>query len=372
MTDLPPPEGQPPVPPPPPPPRPDAPAVAITTSGSPAPQEESRSRPGVLLLLLGLGAVGLAVLVGLGLSGSDDESVAGPGTTESLDTVVGTAVESAVTTPDDGSSSGDAAPVSDPVTTDDATAATDTSTTNDTSTTTDAGDDDPTTTVDDAPEVVAPVEVDDLDSADRDEDETEPVVGPDEEPNTSINPRVTLPDGNADSPVPESKATIRNGQIFFEGAVPTREAADEIVGLATEILGPDNVFDDYVIDARAADPSGGNITVEDTIEFATDSFEILPESESLLNQGLALFDLRPEMTVIIVGHTDDRGTPESNMQLSLARAQSVKDWYVERRVDPARLTVFGAGGTEPIASNDTVDGRRQNRRIQFLLENVLS
>jgi OmpA-OmpF porin, OOP family len=172
-------------------------------------------------------------------------------------------------------------------------------------------------------------------------------------------------------PVAESKAVVRDGQIFLEGAVPTAEAGVAIEALAAEILGPDNVFNDYVVDPRAGDPNLGNITVEDTINFATDSAVVLPEAETLLNQGLALLTLRPAMTIHIVGHTDDRGTAESNHELSTRRAEAVKDWFVERGVDPSRLTTEGVGEDEPIAENHTAEGRRLNRRIQFFLENIL-
>jgi OmpA-OmpF porin, OOP family len=190
-------------------------------------------------------------------------------------------------------------------------------------------------------------------------------------PSTSEStPEVTggeVPDGV----VPESMATIRDGQIFFEGAVPTAQDAERIVALAAEILGPDNVINNYVIDPRAGDPSEGNITVEDTINFATDSAALDASAEPLLNQGLALLNLRPDMTVEIVGHTDSRGSDESNAQLALARGESVKAWFVERGVAANRLTARGAGELEPLASNETSEGRALNRRIQFFLENVL-
>jgi OOP family OmpA-OmpF porin len=171
--------------------------------------------------------------------------------------------------------------------------------------------------------------------------------------------------------VAESKAIVRNGQIFLEGAVPTAEAGAEIAALAAEILGPGNVFNSYVVDPRAGDPNLGNITVEDTISFATDSSVILPGSETLLNQGLALFTIRPSMTLVVVGHTDDRGSAEHNQQLSLDRADAVVRWFADRGVDPTRITARGAGESEPLGPNDTPDGRRQNRRIQFFLENIL-
>lgn len=170
---------------------------------------------------------------------------------------------------------------------------------------------------------------------------------------------------------PESKAVVRGGQIFLEGAVPSAEAGDEIEALAAEILGADNVFNNYVVDPLAGDPNLGNITVEDTINFETDSAVILAEGEGLLNQGLALLTLRPAMTITIVGHTDARGSTEGNQVLSEQRAEAVRQWFVERGIDGDRLTAIGAGEAEPIADNDTVEGRRLNRRIQFFLENIL-
>lgn len=171
--------------------------------------------------------------------------------------------------------------------------------------------------------------------------------------------------------MPESLAVIRQGQIYLEGAVPTPEAAAEIEALAAEILGPDNVFNNYVIDPRAGDPSLGNITVEDTIKFATASARLLPESEGLLNQGLALMTIRPAVTIEIVGHTDDRGSDEHSLELSLQPAEAVKTWFVQRGIDADRLITRGAGESEPIADSSTDEGQRLNRRIQFFLQNML-
>ncbi len=175
-----------------------------------------------------------------------------------------------------------------------------------------------------------------------------------------------------DPAVAESKAVVRGGQIFLEGAVPTAESGELIAALAAEILGPDNVFNNYVVDPRASDPNLGNVTVEDTINFDTGSSVILPESEGLLNQALALMTIRPSVTVIVVGHTDDRGSDEYNLALSEQRAQAVKTWLTDRGIDGSRLTVVGKGESEPIADNGTADGQRLNRRIQFFLENLLA
>jgi OOP family OmpA-OmpF porin len=173
------------------------------------------------------------------------------------------------------------------------------------------------------------------------------------------------------APVEESKAVVRGGQIYLTGAVPTVEAGEEIEALAAEILGPDNVFNDYFVDPAAGDPNLGNITVEDTITFPADSAVIDQSSEGLLNQGLVLMNIRPAMTITVIGHTDSVGSDDYNLRLSQARADSVVRWFVDRGIDPGRLTAIGRGETEPIADNETSDGRRLNRRIQFFLENIL-
>lgn len=222
-----------------------------------------------------------------------------------------------------------------------------------------------------------------------DNDEAEPVeaedpavVGdPDVVPAEPIAQPVEADDPEADPPaapieaptgdVAESTGVVRNGQLFLSGAVPDAESADRIVALAAEVLGPDNVFNDYVIDPRASDPNLGNVTVEDTINFAPGSSAMLTGSENLLNQGLALMTVRPAVTITIVGHTDAQGSDEGNLALSLARAETVRQWFVDRGVDGARIAVQGAGSSQPIADNATADGRRLNRRIQFFLQNIL-
>ncbi len=193
-------------------------------------------------------------------------------------------------------------------------------------------------------------------------------VAPDPDPDPVV---VPAPDVAA-ADVPESKAVVRGGQIFLEGAVPTAEAGELIAALAAEILGPDNVFNNYIVDPRASDPNLGNVTVEDTINFATGSATILPEGEGLMNQALALMTIRPSVTVVVVGHTDDRGSDEYNLELSVQRAEAVKRWLTDRGIDGARLTVVGKGEAEPIADNSTSEGQRLNRRIQFFIENLLA
>jgi outer membrane protein OmpA-like peptidoglycan-associated protein len=117
------------------------------------------------------------------------------------------------------------------------------------------------------------------------------------------------------------------------------------------------------------DPRGCAILRErlvlDGITFAFGSAEILPESEETLRRGLALLRDNPDARIEIGGHTDNIGREQTNRQLSLARANSVRNWLVEHGIDPARLTTRGYASSQPVATNDTEEGRAQNRRIEF-------
>ena len=75
----------------------------------------------------------------------------------------------------------------------------------------------------------------------------------------------------------------------------------------------------------------------------------------------------PALKLQIEGHTDSTGNAEQNLDLSKRRAESVKVVLVSQfQVDAARLTTMGLGATKPIDSNDTPQGRAQNRRVEFV------
>jgi outer membrane protein OmpA-like peptidoglycan-associated protein len=180
----------------------------------------------------------------------------------------------------------------------------------------------------------------------------------------------TVPSGPP--PVAESSATVRGGQLFLEGAVSDDAVRNEIVVLATEIFGADNVIDDYVVDARAGDANLGNVHVSDAVLFEWDSAVITPAFEPLLNQGLVLLRIRPDAQFVVEGHTDSLGSDAYNFVLSQERADAVVSWYTDRGVDASRLSSVGLGSTEPIATYLTSKGREMNSRIEVTIENLLS
>lgn len=102
-----------------------------------------------------------------------------------------------------------------------------------------------------------------------------------------------------------------------------------------------------------------------TIEFETGSAMLTPQGRSILDQMAAALARLSGKTVEIIGHTDNSGNRASNITLSQARADAVKGYLVTKGIAPQSMTTMGVGPDQPIASNDTSDGRARNRRIEF-------
>lgn len=106
--------------------------------------------------------------------------------------------------------------------------------------------------------------------------------------------------------------------------------------------------------------------VLDGIVFETSSAEITSSSEARLHKVLHTMKTHSDIIVEIRGNSDNRGSRSFNMKLSQRRAESVRNWLINQGVDPNRLSAKGFGPDYPIATNKTVDGRRKNRRIEFV------
>nr|WP_321925105.1 OmpA family protein [Paraburkholderia guartelaensis] len=102
-----------------------------------------------------------------------------------------------------------------------------------------------------------------------------------------------------------------------------------------------------------------------TIEFETGSATLTPQGRAILDQMAAVLVKMNTRTVAIIGHTDNSGNRTSNIALSQARADAVKGYLVGKGISPQQMTATGVGPDQPIASNDTSDGRARNRRIEF-------
>ncbi len=118
---------------------------------------------------------------------------------------------------------------------------------------------------------------------------------------------------------------------------------------------------------------GKQIVILDQVKFATGSAKILPASDGVLNAVLGVLTSHPEIKhVSIEGHTDNVGAAAMNKGLSGRRAASVVDWLVKHGIDKARLSSAGFGMEKPIDTNDTPEGRQNNRRVEFHIDDGAS
>ena len=102
------------------------------------------------------------------------------------------------------------------------------------------------------------------------------------------------------------------------------------------------------------------------VHFETGSATILPDSFPMLTEIVQLLKATPSIKRMrIEGHTDNRGAADMNLDLSKRRAASVRAWLTEHGIEQGRLESQGYGLTQPVESNDTVEGRAANRRVEF-------
>lgn len=113
----------------------------------------------------------------------------------------------------------------------------------------------------------------------------------------------------------------------------------------------------------------GKIEIKEKVYFDTGKSTIKPASFGLLTQVAQALKNYPTMKVLVEGHTDSVGGKETNLKLSDARAESVREFLIGQGVESRRLTAQGFGLEKPIDSNRTAKGRENNRRVEFTIIN---
>jgi len=119
---------------------------------------------------------------------------------------------------------------------------------------------------------------------------------------------------------------------------------------------------------EAPPPSGTQIAELRGTHFAFNSAKLTPEGEAILDQAAAVMEKNPSIHVRIEGNTDSVGSDAYNMKLGQRRADSAESYLVSRGISASRLSTVSFGESKPIASNDTAEGRAQNRRVDLVVE----
>jgi outer membrane protein OmpA-like peptidoglycan-associated protein len=113
----------------------------------------------------------------------------------------------------------------------------------------------------------------------------------------------------------------------------------------------------------------GKSLVLEGVYFETGKSVLKPESQAVLDRVAESLKGNPEVKVEIGGHTDNTGSRATNVRLSAARANAVRDYLTSKGVDAGRMTAKGYGPDKPVADNKTVAGRAANRRVELTKTN---
>lgn len=111
-----------------------------------------------------------------------------------------------------------------------------------------------------------------------------------------------------------------------------------------------------------------DVALSSDILFASGSASLQPGARDKIRQLASVLNRYPRTTIQVIGHTDSRGSEESNLELSRRRAQAVAEELVAAGVSPSRITTFGRGESSPIATNETPEGRAMNRRVELVIQ----
>lgn len=167
------------------------------------------------------------------------------------------------------------------------------------------------------------------------------------------------------------QAVLADGILYLRGSVPSEEFGAAIAQQAELVVGPGNVVNQYEVDPEAPAVDSAPLYVADTVLFPTGGVQINPAFLPLLDLGTTLLRINENVTITVVAHTDSAGGAGFNQRLSQARAEVVRQYWIDQGVDEGRVVAQGKGEAEPIADNSTQEGKQLNRRAEFIVTGIL-
>jgi OOP family OmpA-OmpF porin len=167
-------------------------------------------------------------------------------------------------------------------------------------------------------------------------------------------------------------ATISKGQLVVEGTnvslrgeVRNEAARQTIASGFAGALTPDYVIQNGLRVSNAGQSVLDQTLANRVVEFERSSALLTDSGKTILDEMTAAMGKVSMTKVEVIGHTDDRGKPERNADLSRERAESVKTYLVAKGISPTLIVASGMGADQPIVPNTTSEGRKRNRRIEF-------
>jgi len=181
-------------------------------------------------------------------------------------------------------------------------------------------------------------------------------------------------------PVPAGEPAARratlgaDGRLVLTGSAPSWAVATKVLQYAGEKLpGGSAAIDNQLTWHPDAAPEiqSGDVVIPQAATFALGGNEIDAASEPLLDLAAQIMVDHPTVFAVVIGHTDDQGDEAVNAELASVRATAVVDYLVGKGVVPGQLVVAAAGEDDPLADNQTAEGRNANRRAEIRFKNFL-
>lgn len=158
---------------------------------------------------------------------------------------------------------------------------------------------------------------------------------------------------------------VLSSAVALTTGCATKRSTSEVVVAPLGIPGGQVGYNGAVIVDNSNAVIAGAENIQAVVYFAFDSSEITAQSASVLNQHVSLLNSNPAATVVIAGHTDERGSREYNMALGERRAQAARNYLAAQGVTANNIRVISYGEERPAAAGNTEDAYAQNRRAEL-------
>jgi len=158
---------------------------------------------------------------------------------------------------------------------------------------------------------------------------------------------------------------IDGTQVALSGNVANEALRQQIASRVATALNPTYTVNNGLVVVEQAQDVLDATLADRTIEFMSGSATLTEAGVAVLEEMSAAVLKFKDSELQVVGHTDNSGNRMANVALSLARANTVRDYLVAKGIDGGRITALGAGPDKPVDTNDTPAGRARNRRIEF-------
>lgn len=165
--------------------------------------------------------------------------------------------------------------------------------------------------------------------------------------------------------VSKGQLRVEGQEVSVRGEVASEAQRQQVAGAIAASLNPTYVVRNALRVAAAEQEVLDAALGKRIIEFESGQAVIRPSGLVILDEMAAALARVKGKQVEVIGHTDNTGLRESNLALSLARAEAVRAYLAGRGIDGAMIAVSGQGPDRPVADNATADGRARNRRIEF-------